>query len=164
MAAVAADRAWVFADLTVQGGAVGLSGGPTALNPRRVGRITSPGVKMDFASNMLSPLWKAELPDGTELSFELAVSQDGESWGPWNQMDADVDAMGAINPSFPDGRPNPNYGFTPGGILGFGLEKWQWFRYRITLSSDGGASPFVSAVRVFYQDTTLGKGRLAELQ
>lgn len=138
-----------------------LSGGPSALNPRRVGTVTSPPVALDFPANALSPLWAATEPEGTSLTFELSVSPDGERWGEWIAMAPDPDAD--IAPTYPDGRPNPNFGFTAGGLLSFGLDQVTHLRYRLTLYSEGVNTPAVTAVRIFYQDTTLGEGRLMSL-
>ncbi len=129
----------------------------------RFGVLKSPPQEMDFYSNALSPLWREELPEGTSMLVEVSLSPDGENWGIWHQVMVDDDSAGQVKEYYPDGSPNPNYGYTPGGVLCWGYRQWAQFKYRITLYSEVQESPLLSGFRIFYQDTTLGKGHLAEV-
>jgi hypothetical protein len=128
----------------------------------RAGRIVSRPLRLDFAANAVSPLWQAELPERATLVVELSMSSDGQRWEPWHEMAADPDAATEIEETYPDGRPNPNHGFTPGGMLLAEEARWTHLRYRVTLSCAVPASPVLSALRFFYQDTTLGRAAISE--
>lgn len=130
----------------------------------RMGVVESPTEGMDFPSNALCPLWKEELPEGAKVEVEVAVSPDGIHWGDWHPVEVDDDAEGQIRPHYPDGRPNPNYGFTPGGMMFGDTRLFNYFRFRFTLLAEGEHSPVLSGFRMFYQDSTLGKGRLADFR
>jgi hypothetical protein len=134
---------------------------PGKENQPRMGVIESPPQMFDFFSNAVAPLWKEQIPDGTDMFVEMSVSPDGVHWGPWQWVEIDEDSAGQISPTYPDGRPNPNYGYTPGTMLAWGLTQWGYVRYRVRLYSEGPASPILSAFRMFYQDSTLGEGRVA---
>jgi hypothetical protein len=129
----------------------------------RIGTLESPPFQLEFPSNAVSPLWKEDLPEGTTLFLEVAVSPDGENWSLWHPIEPDDDA-GTIAEFYPDGRPNPNAGFTAGGLLFWGNRQWTFYRFRATLSSEVPQSPTFSGFHLFYQDSTLGQGHLAELQ
>jgi hypothetical protein len=130
----------------------------------RMGVVESPTEGMDFPSNALCPLWKEELPEGAQVQVEVAVSPDGIHWGDWHPVEVDDDAEGQIRPHYPDGRPNPNYGFTPGGMMFGDTRLFNYFRFRFTLLAEWEHSPVLSGFRMFYQDSTLGKGRLADFR
>lgn len=134
---------------------------PGKENQPRMGVIESPPHMLDFFSNAVAPLWKEKLPDGTDMFVEMSVSPDGVHWGPWQWVEIDEDSAGQISPTYPDGRPNPNYGYTPGTMLAWGLTQWGYVRYRVRLYSEGPASPVLSAFRMFIQDSTLGEGHVA---
>lgn len=129
----------------------------------RVGMVQSPPMPFDFNSNAFAPMWVEDLPEGTSVLVEVAVSPDGENWGMWHQADVDHDSYGQVSEFYPDGSPNPNYGYTPGGNFIWGDMTWKYFRYNIALYSETGESPSVSSFRGFYQDSTLEQGKLAEL-
>lgn len=135
---------------------------PGEENTPRYGVLYSPPIEMDFASNAISPLWREELPEGTDIFVEVSVSPDGENWGIWHPITPDADSE--IREFYPDGRPNPNYGYTPGGVLCWGLRQWKYFRFKITLYSEVKDSPILSGFRLFYQDSTLGQGYLTKLR
>jgi len=130
----------------------------------RTGILESPLQEMDFPSNAISPLWLEKIPDGTTIFVEFSMSPDGDNWGIWHPVEVDEDSVGQIEEFYPDGRPNPNYGYTPGGVFSWGLKQWKYFKYRVTLYSETKDSPLLSGVRFFYQDSTLGEGHLAELK
>lgn len=130
----------------------------------RYGVLESPPQEFDFPSNAISPLWKEDLPEGTSMLVEMSLSPDGKNWGIWHQVMVDDDSVGQIAEYYPDGSPNPNYGYTPGGVLCWGLRQWAHFRYRITLYSEVAASPILSGFRLFYQDSTLGEGYLSKIE
>lgn len=124
----------------------------------RQGAITSPNEITEFPGNSFAPLWRQQLADGTRIDVEFALSPDGVEWGPWTRVIADDEAHGEISPTYPDGSPNPFFGYQPGGLFNWGAERWEAFRYRMVLSSENSASPVLEAVRFFYQDSTLGEG------
>ena len=134
---------------------------PGKENEPRTGIIESPPLMLDFFSNAVAPMWKENIPDGTDMFVEMSVSPDGVHWGPWQWIDIDEDSAGQISPTYPDGRPNPNYGYTPGTMLAWGLTQWGYVRYRVRLYSECAASPVLSGFRIFFQDSTLGEGRVA---
>lgn len=126
----------------------------------RRGTIESSGVAMEFPFNNMSPLWMEEVPPGTTVRVEASASPDGVAWTPWESA---VIGEEQVSPTYPDGRPNPNFGFQPGGILLSGEGLYTHLRYRITLVSATGESPAVGAIRFYIQDNTLGEGRLATI-
>ena len=135
---------------------------PGEENQPRFGTIESPPFELDFPSNAVSPLWLEETPEGTANFVEVAVSPDGQSWGIWHPVEVDDDSVGQISPTLQDGRPNPNAGHTPGGVLFWGMREWKYYRFRITLSSEVKDSPTLSTFHLYYQDSTLGQGHLAQ--
>lgn len=128
----------------------------------RYGLITAPPEEMHFLSNAVSPLWKQDVSDGTSVFIEVSMSPDGDTWGIWHPIAYDEDA-GEPAEYYPDGSPNPNFGYTPGGVLCWGMSQFKYFRYRATLYSETKDSPLFSGFRLFYQDSTLGQGDIAEV-
>lgn len=129
----------------------------------RQGVVYSPIFDLMFASNAVSPMWKVDLPDGTDTFVEFQVSNDKEKWGPWQWVVVDEDSINDIMPTFPDGRANPNYGYVPGGAFVWGNDTYRYMRFRATLYGEGKATPTLASVRFFYQDTTRGEGKPAVL-
>jgi hypothetical protein len=132
-----------------------------AENDPRMGTIESAPQIFDFQSNAVTPMWKENLPDQTDMFIEVSVSPDGQNWGAWQWIDVDEDSVGQIAEFYPDGTPNPNYGYIPGSTMVWGLTQYQYVRYRIQLYSETGESPTLGAFRFYYQDSTLGEGHLA---
>ena len=120
----------------------------------RTGQLRSSSEAFEFAANAVTALWKERRPAGTDIQIEISVSRDGVNWERWHTVEKDPHA--AIRERYPDGRPNPNHGFVAGSLLSWGLERYSFFRYRIILASGSEASPAVTALRLFYQDSTLG--------
>jgi len=135
---------------------------PGQENAPRTGEIISPAQPLEFPSNAVAPLWMEEAAKDSDTRIEFQVSPDGEHWGAWQWANVDHDSEGQMEPRYPDGRPNPHYGYTVGGVFVWGDLQYQFVRYRATLYSQGPESPVLSAIRFYYQDTTLGQGRLAE--
>lgn len=129
----------------------------------RFGTIKSPDFKLDFPSNAVTPVWLEDLPKGTNLFVEIQMSPDGKTWSIWHPIEPDEDA-GTIPANFPDGRPNPNAGHTPGGVLFWGNREFQYYRFRVTFSSEAKDTPTLSTFHLYYQDSTLGQGHIAQLQ
>lgn len=128
----------------------------------RSGMVESPPYSLDFLSNAMNPMWKESSPDGTEVLVEISLSPDGEYWTDWFPTTG-AHTAGDIEPYFPDGRPNPNYGYERGSMVFYGLEQFEFFRFAVTMYSESGASPVVSDFRMFYQDSTMGEGALAQV-
>ncbi|MDX1972423.1 MAG: hypothetical protein SFY68_07825 [Candidatus Sumerlaeia bacterium] len=129
----------------------------------RQGTILSPAEPFDFPSNALAPLWKENVPEGTDVMVEMQVSPNGEDWGAWQYIGIDNDSHGQIAQFYPDGTPNPNYGHTPGGLLVWGNLQFTHMRYRITMVSENENTPTIEAFRGFYQDSTMGEGTIASV-
>lgn len=130
----------------------------------RTGVVTSAVVTMESPRNSIGPLWKEDLPEGTSVLFEIAISPDGKTWGEWLPLIGDEELTGDIHEFYPDGRPNPHYGYTSPGPMNWAADTWQAFRYRATLSSATEQTPTLEAVRVFYQDSTMGEGRTGDIE
>ncbi len=129
----------------------------------RVGILESPPHRMDFSSNAVSALWKEQLEGDSDIIVELAVSPNGEDWSNWYVAEPDYHSVGNIRETYPDGSPNPNYGFIPSGVMDWGVNTWDYFRYRVTLYAEGDGSPALEAFRLYYQDSTLGNGQPVEV-
>ena len=138
----------------------GLELSPPGEEGPRVGRLRSSVKGFELAANALNVFWKEERPPGTDIQIEISVSRDGVDWQRWYTVEKDPHA--AIRQHYPDGRPNPNHGFEAGSLLSWGLERYSFFRYRITLTADGEASPKVGGLRLYYQDSTAVRGNLAD--
>ena len=139
---------------------------PGEENTPRFGVLESPPEEMVFPGNAISPFWKENLPENTSVFVEVAVSPDGENWSLWNTVMPDTDmASGdeAIGEFRQDGSVNPYYGYTPGGVFFWGMRLYKYFKFRVNLYSETPDSPTLSGFRVFYQDSTLGQGHLAEV-
>ena len=126
----------------------------------RMGVVESTGNVMEFPFNNMTPLWKQDVPDGTSVVVEVAASPDGSNWTDWETITPVTDE---ISPVYPDGSPNPNYGFVLGGIRLSGSDLYHSVRYRVTLYTESGASPALGAMRFYIQDNTMGEGRLAQV-
>jgi len=154
---------------TQQGLEVGSAGlflsGPAAnADGSREGWLRSPSLELEFPSNALALLWKGDFPEGTGFGAEVSFSPDGVAWGRWHDVRPDPDSLGQIAEFYPDGRPNPNYGYTPGGMVHWGLQLGRFWRFRVTLSSESVTSPTLESLRLFYQDSSLGLGALADAE
>ena len=128
----------------------------------RTGTLESPSLKLEFPANLVGPIWRTKMPEGTEFKVELAVSADGKDWSPWFPCEADDEADPL--PNYPDGRPNPNYGATIGSHVGTGLKLYPYVRYRLTMNSGGDQSPLLQEMRLYHVDATAGQGFVAGTQ
>jgi hypothetical protein len=125
------------------------------------GSFESPCTALKLPSNMVALLWKQTLPDGTVVKPEMSLSIDCQSWSPWYP----VENMGDdINPLYPNGDPNPNYGYVPGTYVSLGLSMVPFMRYRFTLvrADLSKPSPIVPIARFYHLDSTLGQGEMAK--
>lgn len=136
-----------------------LGDAPAGADGKRRGTLDSPDLPADFPLNSFVPLWKEKLADGTKVSVEMSLSVDGVTWGPWMPYVADAEDTEEISPTYPDGRPNPFYGYTAAMRTTFGEDLWGAFRYRFTLESANSSTPTLSSVRLYYQDSTMGEGK-----
>jgi len=136
-----------------------------ATNPDGIpisGMIESPVIALDFPSNAISSGWKEVSPTGTEVLIEVAASPDGENWTSWYpttgaHMDGEIVEFNEVS-----GEVNPNYGYTLGDMVFFGLGQYQYYKYSIMLYSETNESPTVSDFFIFQQDTTMGDGEIVE--
>lgn len=124
------------------------------------GVVESPTMTLQLPSNLVALLWKEERPDGAFISPEMQISADGQNWSSWYPIESTGDD---INPLYPDGTPNPNYGYVPGGYVSLGLELIPFIRYKFTMSRLGVTtqSPTMKGIRFYHLDSTLGEGRMA---
>ena len=135
------------------------------------GTIESPTMVLQMPSSTTAFLWKQEVPKGSGVKVEMAVSADNQSWSPWYPID---DMGDDINPLYPDGSPNPNYGYVPGGYVSLGLDLVPFIRYRMTLVNncsdckeyrrpDGTFSEqlFVPGARIWHYNGAGQDGKLA---
>jgi len=120
-----------------------------------MGIFTSPPAEPEFLVNAAGPQWKENLPQGTTLQIEFSFSLDQQNWTEWYPVEVDPHSDPAQ--FYPDGRPNPNFGFTIGTLVipGTGTERYSYYRYRAILSSEiNGASPTLTDLRLTYMDST----------
>ena len=139
---------------------------PGEENAPRFGVLESAPERMNFSANAISPFWREDLPKDTSIFVEVCVSPDGENWSVWNTVIPDTDkASGeeAIGKLRQDGTENPYYQYTPGGVFFWGMRLYNYFKFRVNLYSEAPDSPTLSGFRVYYQDSTLGEGHVAEV-
>lgn len=125
------------------------------------GTLISAAERFDFPTNAVGPMWMENIPPGTDIMVEVQVSPDGEIWGPWQYVTIDTDSYGTTAQYYPDGRPNPNYGYSPGGLLAWGDMQFGYMKYKITLYSENEDTPTIASWRAHYQDSTMGEGHIA---
>lgn len=130
---------------------------------RRTGELISPVYPFDFPSNAFAPMWLQELPAGTTLNLDMQFSPDGRTWSDWRYVEPDDESKEHMSPTFPDGRPNPNYEYELGAMFVWFVDQWTHVRYRVTMTSASDESPVFSAFRMFYQDSTMGEGKIGEI-
>ncbi|MFH0792738.1 MAG: hypothetical protein V2A74_01755 [bacterium] len=121
----------------------------------RIGTYTSPPLEPEFLVNAAGPQWKEEIPKETTLQIELSFSLEGQNWTQWYRVE--VDPHGAPEQYYPDGRPNPNFGYVIGNLIipGTGTERFAYYRYRLILSSgQSSVSPTLTNLRLTYMDST----------
>jgi len=139
---------------------------PGEENTPRFGVLESAPENMNFPANAISPFWREDLPKDTSIFVEVCVSPDAENWSVWNTVIPDTDrASGeeAIGQYRQDGTENPYYQYTPGGVFFWGFRLYNNFKFRVNLYSETADSPTLSGFRVYYQDSTLGQGHIAEV-
>lgn len=112
-----------------------------------------------FPFNAVHVLWRDQRPVGSDIEMEVAASPDGQNWTRWLSVHEDPHSVDGIRKNYPDGRPNPNFGYTVGGMVSWGLERYTFLRYRVTLAAEGNAVPALHALRFFYQDSTMNGRR-----
>jgi hypothetical protein len=125
------------------------------------GSFESPCTALKLPSNMVALLWKQTLPDGTVVKPEMSLSSDCQTWSAWYPIESTGDD---INPLYPDGSPNPNYGYVPGSYVSLGLSMVPFVRYRFNLvrADLSKPSPIVPIARFYHLDSTLGQGAMAK--
>ncbi len=121
------------------------------------GSFESPSLALKMPSSMSAVLWKQEVPKGASVKVESCISGDNQNWSSWYPVE---DTGDDINPIYPDGSPNPNYGFIPGGYVSTGLDLIPFVRYRFTLSNSGGDKEFRLPDGTFAQKLLIQKARI----
>lgn len=155
------DEGYTMHNVELTGRGFELADAPPGHEGPRIGYVESPPLEADFPFNAIAPQWQEELPEGTSMLVELRFSPDGENWTAWYQTEVDHTSFGAVNEFMPDGTPNEGYHYTPGGLLAWGNVMWAYLQYNIAFYSETGANPFLSAQRLYFNDSTLGEGKLA---
>ncbi|MGI8905195.1 MAG: hypothetical protein ACR2IE_01750 [Candidatus Sumerlaeaceae bacterium] len=125
----------------------------------RRGTLESPVIVLAQPSNAVQPIWRVKSVPDSGCMVEVALSADQEKWSQWYAIEPSGDD---ISPTYPDGRPNPNYGAISGSGIANGLELYPYARYRLTLTSTSKASPVLQEFRLTYVDTTEGLGKIAD--
>lgn len=100
---------------------------------------SSPYNSNDLADILVKMKWTENLPAGTDATFQVRTSPDGSSWTSW------VGPGGTSATSFTDpagGETMPNVVSNASGD--------QWIQYKVTLASDGGATPTLSDATMVY--------------
>lgn len=147
-------------NLEVTSAGITLPPAPPGSDEPRIGVLESPPTPFKHPSNVIVPIWRGENPAGTTLQVEVTFSPNNDEWTQWFPIEKSNDP---IEPFYPDGSPNPNYGAFVGTPVGFGLELYPFVRYRVTLVSDNAsASPNLSAMEFYHSDSTMGQGFLAD--
>lgn len=123
-----------------------------------LGVLQSPTLPLSFPSNAVQPIWRAKSPEDGSIHVELSLSPDQENWSHWYPSEPTGDD---ISPTYPDGRPNPNYGAISGGAIANGLKLLPYVRYRVTLTAHGDKRPVLQEFKITHLDTTEGQGQLA---
>lgn len=126
----------------------------------RKGVIESPTIPLEFPSNFMMPLWRHMSNEGGNLTVEMTISPDGQEWSRWFPLEPNSDE---IAPTYPDGRPNPNYGFQGGNGIANGTRLYPFAKYRVTMTSgEPEAAPVLQEFKIFHVDSTGQNGVLAE--
>ncbi|MGI8907360.1 MAG: hypothetical protein ACR2IE_12820 [Candidatus Sumerlaeaceae bacterium] len=125
----------------------------------RRGTLESPVLTMAQPSNAVQPIWRIKGSTDSSVNVEIALSADQEKWSQWYPIEPSGDE---ISPTYPDGRPNPNYGAVSGSSVANGLDLYPYVRYRLTLTSTGKGSPVVQEFKLTHVDSTDGMGRIPD--
>lgn len=123
-----------------------------------LGVLESPSLALGFPSNAVQPIWRAKTSEDGTIQVEISLSPDGENWSHWYPSEPTGDD---ISPTYPDGRPNPNYGAVSGGAIANGLRLLPYVRYRVTLTAYGEKRPVLHEFKITHLDSTDGQGELA---
>jgi hypothetical protein len=123
------------------------------------GIVESPTLPLKLPSNMVALLWKEDRPDYTSIKPEMQLSYDGQNWSAWYPIESTGDD---INPLYPNGEPNPNYGYVPGGYVSLGLDLVPFVRYRIGLErvASGNQTPTLKGIRMYHLDSAGKDGQM----
>ena len=133
------------------------------------GVLESPPMVLKLPSSMVAPLYKQEVPKGASVKIEASISGDNQTWSAWYPIE---DSGNDISPVYPNGTPNPNYGYVPASYINLGLSLAGFVKYRATLSTAGGVKEYRSAdgtfpselrltgMRIYHLDTSQGAGKV----
>jgi len=117
------------------------------------GPIASP-----FPFTAVGPHWVVDTPEGTDFRLELSTSPDGLEWSEFNEVHVDPH----LEPTefMPDGRPNPNFGHTMGGLRFRSRGDGAYVRYRAILSRAAGVTetPVLQHLTLTFIDSRLPSG------
>lgn len=126
----------------------------------RKGVIESPPLQLEFPSNYMMPLWREKGAEDLGVRVEMAIGPDGNEWSQWFPLEPNGDE---ISPTFPDGTPNPNYGFIGGTGITNGTRLYGYAKYRVTLTSTNkDAAPVLQQFKIYYVDSTGADGVIAD--
>lgn len=127
----------------------------------RTGTLESPALPLLHPSNMVGPIWRQQLPEGTSIEVEISLSPDNQNWSAW--FKSEPNDHDEILPAYPDGRPNPHYGAIAGEAIANGLKLSAYVKYRVTLSSENKTAPVFQEVKIFHVDSTQGQGYVSHI-
>lgn len=124
------------------------------------GTLETATLPLNLPSNMVAPLVKKEGPECSGFKLEMAITSDNQTWSPWYPCEPTGDD---INPIYPDGTPNPNYGHEGYTYVSTGLDLSAFTKYRIVLEKGANCpqAPTVQGMRLYHLDSTLGDGKMA---
>lgn len=133
------------------------------------GVLESPPMVLKLPSSMVAPLYKQEVPKGASVKIEASISGDNQTWSAWYPIE---DSGNDISPVYPNGTPNPNYGYVPASYINLGLSLAGFVKYRATLSTSGGDKEYrmadgtfpstlrLTGMRIYHLDTSQGAGKV----
>lgn len=119
-----------------------------------VGVLQSAPIPAEKPFQSVGAHWLEQMPEGTGITVDVSTSSDGQHWTEWQHSHTEP-GEDHVEPFFPDGRPNPNYGETIGDLDSRTDNYGRYIRYRITMTTEKGeATPLMQRIALTYMDTT----------
>lgn len=140
-----------FADgLTIANGTVTLADGATTSGPRS-GVLESPPLPLRQPALAAPADPSAVIPPGTEVSVQISLSEDGQSWSPWKQVQQFQQPDGKrivapVQASLASGDWKRTDSQTSETVSGPAI------RYRMELWSGGPETPAVTDIRIWKRE------------
>ena len=109
------------------------------------GLFTSPVISTEFQASALSFLWKANLPEGSELLVEVRYKSKGGKWTEWLGLE------GYPTDEYPETKPElAGYFFDPDPHLV--LDGVDFLQFRLQLVGGAGKPPLFKEMLINYAD------------